>query len=91
MQTLLQYALKKNDDEIVEAYAEWAKLILQQTPEPSIFAGLSLALHYRGDYSQSYEVLRRALAIYPTNGVVLTAQKSLARKDQDAGLPVGVP
>ncbi|MEH6651299.1 MAG: Wzy polymerase domain-containing protein [Motiliproteus sp.] len=91
MQTLLQYALKKKDDEIVQAYIEWAQPVLKQTPEPSIFAGLSFARHYRGDFSQSYAVLRRALAIYPTNTLVLKAQKALAKKDKEAGLPVGVP
>lgn len=91
MQTLLQYGLKKNDDEIVQAYSEWAQLVLQQTPEPSIFAGLSFALHYREEYSQSYRVLQRALAIYPTNNVLLTAKQALAKKDEEAGLPVGVP
>ncbi|RDE24228.1 hypothetical protein DV711_01115 [Motiliproteus coralliicola] len=91
MQTLLNYAIKTDNTEIIEEYIRWAEQRLLQMPDAALFSGLSFALHHQGEYQRSYQMMRRGLSIYPTTTLMLSAQKMLQKLDQEKDLPVGVP
>tara|TARA_R110002167_G_scaffold6193_1_gene28165 strand:+ start:19836 stop:21623 length:1788 start_codon:yes stop_codon:yes gene_type:complete len=91
MQTLVQYGLKQNDIELLKSYIPWAQAALKQTPDVTLFAALSFALHKIGEQQQSYAMLRRGLAIYPTTPLMLSTKATLQQMDRDAGLTIGVP
>ncbi|MEH6822896.1 MAG: Wzy polymerase domain-containing protein [Motiliproteus sp.] len=90
MQTLVQYGLKNSDLGLLRSYIPWAQAFLKQTPDATVFVGLSFALHKTGEYQQSYALLRRGLSIYPTTALMLSARKTLQQLDRDAGLMPGV-
>lgn len=90
MQTLVQYGLKNSDLALLRGYIPWAQAFLMQTPDVTVFVGLSFALHKTGEYQQSYALLRRGLSIYPTTPLMLSAKQTLQQLDRDTGLTPGV-
>ncbi len=83
MQTLGQYGHQTNNIKILQDYILWAEAALKQTPDASLFAGLTFALHKVGEQQRSHAMLRRGLSIYPTTPLMLSTQQTLQQWDQE--------
>jgi O-antigen polymerase len=78
MRNLLYHDIRTAEKSNVALFIDWAEKYIKHSPDPRVFADLSLAYAYRGSDDKARKIINHAVLIYKNNSMLLDRKKHIS-------------